>query len=234
VEAHSLELVTGMRLYIDVETYRKESEDVFLKEKVIAVGVIEDWTEYRPESSKIWNGKDVTFHYFTEWSLDGEPEVILAFYDYLYDIVERWRSGEIRFLTVVGFNILRFDIPLLIQKGVEYSVGDLAELNKLWHNTYTIDYLQTTLPFHDMRFKDLKLEYLANKAKKAGIEIPEPYGSGENVKIWYENGEYGKILEHLETDLRIIRIIDLKHKLVYGTTDPANYTHTRSFYDMVV
>jgi len=142
-----------MRLYIDVETYRKEDEDVFAREKVIAVGVIEDWTPYRPESSEIWSGENVTFHYFTEWSLGGEPEVILAFYDYLYSIIKHWRSREIKFLNVVGFNILRFDIPLLIQKGVEHGAGDLAELNKLWHNTYTIDYLQTTLPFNDMRFK---------------------------------------------------------------------------------
>jgi len=83
----------GMRLYIDVETYRKRDKDVFVREKVIAIGVIEDWTPYRPESSAIWSGKDVTFHYFTEWSLGGEPEVILAFYDYLYNIIERDASA---------------------------------------------------------------------------------------------------------------------------------------------
>jgi len=116
----------------------------------------------------------------------------------------------------LGFNILRFDILLLIQKGVEHGVGGLAELNKLWHDTYTIDYFQTTLPFHDMKFKDLKVEYLTKIAKSVGVEVPEPFGSGEDVKSWYENGEHDKIVKHLKTDLMIVRIIDLNYKRVYS------------------
>jgi len=57
------------------------------------------------------------------------------------------RSNKISPTNIVGFNfnILRFDIPLLIQKGVEYGVGGLAELNKLWHDTYT------TIPRHKVQ-----------------------------------------------------------------------------------
>jgi len=91
----------------------------------------------------------------------------------LYSLVDRWRSN------VAGFNVLRFGIPLLIQKGVEHGVGDLAELNRLWHSTYTIDYFQTTLPLHGMKFRGLKLEYLAEIARRAGAEVPKPLGSGQ-------------------------------------------------------
>jgi hypothetical protein len=35
-----------VRLYLDVETYRKRKEDAFVDEKVIDIGVIEDWTPY--------------------------------------------------------------------------------------------------------------------------------------------------------------------------------------------
>jgi len=219
--------VVDMRLYIDVETYRREKEDAFVGEKVIAVGVVEDWTEYSPESSAIWGGEDVVFHYFTEWSLGGEPEVILAFYDYLYDIVERWRSGGIKFLVVVGFNVLRFDIPLLIQKGVECGVGALAELNKLWYSTHTIDYFQTTLPFNNMRFKGLKLECLAEAAKSVGIGVPEPFGSGEDVRKWYEGGEYDKIIRHLEADLTIIRTVDLNYRRIYSVLGQTGCKHAQ-------
>jgi len=34
--------VLGVRLYIDVETYRQRKEDAFTWEKVVAIGVIED------------------------------------------------------------------------------------------------------------------------------------------------------------------------------------------------
>jgi len=74
-----------------------------------------------------------------------------------------------------------------------------------------------------MRFKDLKLEYLANKAKNIGIEVPEPFGSGKDVKNWYEDREYDKIFKHLDLDLRIIRIIDLGYRHIYGVPSTASY-----------
>jgi len=46
------------------------------------------------------------------------------------------------------------DIPLLIQKEVEYKV---ANINKLWHNTFTIDILQSLLPTNQFMFKGLNL-----------------------------------------------------------------------------
>lgn len=66
-----------------------------------------------------------------------------------------------------------------------------------------------------MRFKGLNIKYLIEKARNNGIDVPEPFGSGENVEDWYENKEYDKIIKHLETDLKIIRIIDLNYKQIY-------------------
>jgi len=57
---------------------------------------------------------------------------------------------------------------------------------------------------------------LARIAKSVGVEVPEPFGSGEDVKSWYENGEHDKIVKHLKTDLMIVRIIDLNYKRVYS------------------
>ena len=51
--------------------------------------------------------------------------MIRRFYEYINDLI-----AESKFLVIIGFNILRFDIPLLIQKGVEYGVGSLpASIN---------------------------------------------------------------------------------------------------------
>ncbi len=206
----------SMRLYLDVETYRSRKEDAFTGEKIIAIGILEDWTPYTPGSSEIWDDVRVRLRYFTEWELGGESSIVSQFYDYLRRLIQDWKNGKIGFLNVVGFNILRYDIPLLIQKGIEYNAGSPAELNKLWHDTFTIDYFQTTLPFHDMRFKKLNVEYLVEKAKSNGICVPEPFGSGGDVKDWYENREYDKIIKHLEMDLKIIRVIDLNYRRVYG------------------
>ena len=205
-----------MRVYLDVETYRPNKEDAFTGEKVIAIGILEDWTPYSPRSSGTWGEPHVRFLYLTEWKLGNEHKVISEFYNYLKGLVHAWKNGRISFLNIVGFNILRYDIPLLIQKGVEYSIGGIAELNALWHNTFIIDYFQATLPFKGMSFKGLRAEYLAEIAERAGISVPKPYGSGGDVKEWYEKRDYGEIMKHLETDLKIIRLVDLNYKSIYG------------------
>jgi len=205
-----------MRLYLDVETYRQREEDAFLQERVIAIGVLEDLTRYEPKSSNNWEARSVRFRVFAEWELGGEAGVISQFYSYLRGLAQDVANGRLEFVEVVGFNILRVDIPLLIQKGVEYGVGSAAELNKLWHNMLVRDYLQISLPFYEMKFKDLKFETLVKRARDAGLDVPVPYGSGKEVKEWYKNGEYDKIKSRLETELKALRIIDLNYKRVYG------------------
>ena len=44
-----------------------------------------------------------------------------------------------------------------------------------------------------MRLKGLKFETLVKIAKDAGLDVPEPYGSGEEVITWCEHREYDKI-----------------------------------------
>lgn len=115
-------------------------------------------------------------------------------------------------MEVIGFNILRFDIPLLIQKGFKYGVDGIENLNKLWHGTFVKDYFQICLPLNNMMFKNLKLTLLTDKLKNTGVDIPEPYGLNENIAELYNNNRYDEIIKHLETDLSIIRIVDLNSK----------------------
>ena len=74
-----------------------------MREKIIVIGILEDWTKYAPESSKIWDKPSVKFYYFTEWELGGESDVISRFYDYLGRFLRDWKNGRIDFLNVVGF-----------------------------------------------------------------------------------------------------------------------------------
>lgn len=200
-----------MRLYLDVETYRLEA---FANEKIIAIGVIEDWTPYHPSSTEIWDPPNVIFRFFTEWELGSEDRVVTEFYRYLSGLLDRWERNEIAFINIVGFNILRFDIPLLVQKGVEYGAGSLMNLNSLWFNIPIVDYFQIMLLINEMKFKGLKLAFITEKARIVGVNVPEPYGSGGDVRRWYEGKYYNEIVKHLERDLEIIRIIDLNYKQV--------------------
>lgn len=194
-----------VRLYLDIETYRERDEDAFVNEKVIVIGVIEDWTKYGGKSlgsPGSMEGK-VEFVHFAEWELGSEEKVIGEFYDYLEDIRE-----SSNFLVMVSFNILCFDIPLLIQKAVRYG-KNLAEINKLWHEIFAIDLFQVTLPLNGMAFKGHSLESLARLFRSKGFDVPEPVGSGSDVAKWYREGKRDEIINHLKMDLEVVRHIDL-------------------------
>jgi hypothetical protein len=68
-----------------------------------------------------------------------------------------------------------------------------------------------------MRFKGLKLKLLVDWARKAGVDVPDPYGSGEDVAKWFKNGQYYEIIKHLERDLTIIGTVDLNSGIIYKT-----------------
>lgn len=54
------------RLYLDLETYRKSKYGTFVNERIIAIGVLEDWTPYSEDSLSITPEAEVCFKAFNE------------------------------------------------------------------------------------------------------------------------------------------------------------------------
>jgi predicted PolB exonuclease-like 3'-5' exonuclease len=181
------------RVYLDIETYSKGDEPS-VNDKVIAIGVVEE----DPSGQKL----------FTEWEHGSEREVIRKFYK------ELRMYGEQRAM-VIGFNILRFDIPILSFKGVQYRVGVAQKIYDLWHKLFTIDYRQVALPLNGMMFKGLTLAYLAKLLRERGmINVPERE-EGVVVKELYKRRDFREIEEHLTTDLEIIRLVDQNNEMLF-------------------
>lgn len=188
-----------------METFRPAKNRAFVDEKVIAIGVLEDWTPYDEASLN----RECEFRIFSEWDLGNEKSVIESFYNLFKDLL-----SDAYFLTVVGFNILRFDIPLLKQKGAEYGVAPLPELNNLWYSAGMMDFFQAALPIRNMRFKGNNLRNLLDLARKVGIRVEvDTYGTGEDVAQWYMKGEYREIEKHLKADVEALRVLDLTQSI---------------------
>lgn len=114
-----------------------------------------------------------------------------------------------KFAVVCGFNILRFDILLLLCKSVQHSLGKLETNAKIWYNCFTIDYFQQLLMTNRNRFSGLKLDNIVKVANNLGLK-PPTYGIiGHEIKELYEQRKYKEIEEHLEQDLKVIRWLDL-------------------------
>lgn len=119
-------------LYLDIETLRTS-----LRDKIIAIGI----STADEKDRKIWK----------EWE-HGEENIIKQFYDYLESLNSRKQT-----VWIIGFNILKFDIPALIYKAIMFGI-DVIRCFELWHYCYVEDERQILLPLNNFRFKGLKAE----------------------------------------------------------------------------
>jgi len=175
-------------VYLDIETYRKRRDDAFVREQIIAIGVLEEGLS-EPRIFRAWERPG------------GEGEVLREFYNYISELA----AGH-KYIEVVGFNVLRFDIPLLTQRLVEHGVEGLPQLNLFWNSkVFVVDLLQLTLPLNRMRFGGHTLEKLASRLREVCPDIPEPVGKGSEIAEAYERKDYPYIEKHLRADLMITK-----------------------------
>ncbi len=193
------------RIYLDIETYRPKQEDMFVDEKIIAIGIL---IEHRSMEREI---------ILKVWEMDNEEALVRTFYNIA-------RTEIFGYAELIGFNIMRFDIPILKQKALEYCIMQLAELNMLWDTPFTIDLFQICLILNGMRYRGNSLENWITKAKELGYNVPETYGSGGEVAKWYEAGEYDKIEQHLRMDLYAIKSL---YGILRDSTSVLKILHVR-------
>lgn len=188
-----------VRLYLDLETYRPR-KGAFVEERIISSGLLIDETPYQEDSLK----ESIEPVLISEWDGLSECEIVRKVQDQV-----REAQKNHRFAVVCGFNILRFDIPLLTCKCVQYSLDKHDVIAKMWNNCFTIDYFQQLLTANKNYFKGFSLERILEVSKKLGLEPPAYSTSGGAIKELYDQDGYKEIEEHLKQDLMIVRWLDL-------------------------
>lgn len=189
-----------VRLYLDLETYRPNVEEAFINERIITAGLAVDRTSYHERSLK----RDVEPVLHSEW--DGLDEKAIV--SEVERTVRRTCRGH-RFTTVVGYNILRFDVPLLVAKSGRNTPSGLAYISKMWHDCFAVDLMQQLLVANMGSFKGAGLSNVVTTAIRLGLNPPAYPSSGARVKDLYEEGDHEEIEERLRQNLRVIRWLDL-------------------------
>jgi len=189
-----------VRLYLDLETYRPRKEGSFVEERIISIGLLVDETPYQEESLK----ENVDSVVFSEWNGLDECQIV----DKVHEQVKRAMASH-RFTVICGFNVLRFDVPLLTCRCVQHSLGKLDEVSKMWNDCFTIDYFQQLLVANRNFFKGMTLERIIEVSEKSGLKPPAYNESGSAIKELFDQGKYKQIEEHLKQDLVIVRWLDL-------------------------
>jgi DNA polymerase elongation subunit (family B) len=189
-----------VRLYLDLETYRPRKEGSFVEERVISSGLLIDETPYQEDSLRI----DVEPILVSEWDGFDEREIVMKMQN---QVKESLMNHD--FTVLCGFNILRFDVPLLLSKCVEHSLGKHDVNAKMWNDCFTIDYFQHLLVANGNRFKGLSLYNIIRVARGLSLNPPPYSTSGSSIKDLYDQHRHKEIEKHLREDLVAIRWLDL-------------------------
>lgn len=172
--------------YLDIETLSKDRPR--FSDKIILIALYDSGSQ--------------ELLLFKEWE-SSEEDILRRFYDKLEECLAKYRS-----FIVVGFNILRFDIPMLTFRAVKHDVRGLGKILELWHRCYTIDIRQVCLLFNKFWFKNLRLEnlpsILGKYAKEEGINLEQIKFLGTDISKFYIEREYDKIVEHTITEITLI------------------------------
>jgi len=99
-------------------------------------------------------------------------------------------------LNIISHNILRFDLPPIINRASAHGIAPTGDLMRLLLDSYTIDTIQAQLPANNFYFKGLGL---AECAKRIGAETR--ICPGVEIKTRYEKGDYAAITDHIIEDV---------------------------------
>lgn len=170
--------------YFDIETYSPQKEPLFT-DKVILICIKEV-------------GKKEKM--FKEWE-SSEKDILKEFYSFIKEKVEK------ETLTLIGWNIARFDIPFLTYRINFHKIAKLEEIFEVFRKCYWRDLRLCFLPFNKLKFKGLNERVVAEK-----LGVRKPKYSNKEIKEFYEKGEYNKIEEHTLSEIDFLS--DISWKLI--------------------
>ena len=181
-------------IYLDIETESQDKEPR-IRDKIITI-------QYK---EIVEGGKNPLNH--SKRMGKGELQIICEFYEYFKGIVSRG------YVQVIGFNLLRFDVPFLIYKIITFQIdNNLDQIFETFRKVFWRDLRYCLYTLNNLSFKGLSEEEVA---KNLGLKHPEP-PSREIPKL-YKERNYEKIIKHIESEFEFLE--GLNRKLEYELDD---------------
>ena len=125
-------------------------------------------------------------------------------------ILKEWESNEFTILqkflgvfeslrrpSIVGHNVLLFDIPHIICRTFFHRIFPVGESMDLLLNNYPIDTIQVQLQSNNFNFKGLRLEDCARRIGLTKMGCPS-----HDISKYYKEMRFEKIIEHVTEDVR--------------------------------
>jgi DNA polymerase elongation subunit (family B) len=170
-------------IYLDVETYSQQQEPRF-DDKIITI-----------QYSEVGGKSEI----LKEWESD-EKTILSRFYEYLRKKLETERT-----VMIIGFNLLLFDRDFLGIRLNFHGIDTLENIFRSFKKIFWKDLRYCLLPFNNFSFTGLSEEEIASKLK-----IRSPKYSNKDIRMFYDDKEYGKITEHIQTEMKFLSDLSIR------------------------
>lgn len=186
-----------LKIFFDIERYKPAREKDFINEKIIAIGyaIVKNLDRV---VERIHDYPKITI--LTEWTHGSEYDIVRRF----YNIILR-ENLNYKTIELIGFSILKFDIPILIQKVVDYKIAKLPVVNKkIFKDSIILDLHPISVLLNKMRLKGSSLDMTVDKIALDDEILPKinTRENGAIVHRLYEEGNYERIETHLINDVK--------------------------------
>ena len=169
---------------IDLENERTGLNPFYDKSKVIVISYNYYQSEIPPTGEQI---KSPVFLY--EWVIGSEKEILTKFFEVLRAV-----HKEDKFLKLVGFNHVAYDMPFLLSRMLYHKVAPEIELfDLLFSYPRHVDLSQLGMAISEDTKRDEDFRCISQKKINSYFEIPVKQDSGKDVSIFYHKKRFDMI-----------------------------------------
>jgi DNA polymerase elongation subunit (family B) len=190
-------------LFLDIETYSSRDEpDSSLNPykngaKVIVIAY-NYYGSFRPPGKN--EIKKPVF--LLEWE-SSEKGILSQFHDFL-----RETKARDPHLKIIGFNITKFDLPYLFARMKLLEIAKEEELYELLFRPFGTDLMQLSAIISAKTRQHEQLWGTNHKEACRFFKLQEKEANGLECSRFYENKEYGKILEYCTQEFNFEQLLE--------------------------
>ncbi len=184
-------------LFLDIESFvdpkneRSGLNPHFEKSEVLVIAYNYYAFAKAPSLAQV---KEPTFLF--EWVEGSEKKLLKKFYEVLKEIYK-----EDKFLKIVGFNHIAYDLPYMFSRMIENKVAEKQELfDMLFTNARHIDLSQLGMAVSEKTKKDEDFRCISQKVINAYFDIPVKVASGKDVSEFYLKKRYDLIEKYCKEE----------------------------------
>jgi hypothetical protein len=184
-------------LFLDIESFvdpkneRSGLNPFFEKSKVIVIS----YNYYNSKKAPL-TGKIKKPIFLCEWIEGSEKQLLEKFYLFLKEIYEKEK-----FLKIIGFNQLAYDLPYLFERMRKNSIGNEKQLfDMLFTNVRHVDLAQLAMSVSENTKRNEDFRCISQKAINEQFQIPIKCDDGKVLSKYYLSKDYDKILKYVEEE----------------------------------